>query len=103
MELIQGQFEIVVIVIGAFLGSVKASIQFDKDKHCVYKFLDVLIGMFIGIAVAYHYGSAFSTWIMGLIAVLGGVSGAMVLDVILQVLPTIAKDVILKLVKKFFD
>lgn len=103
MEFVAEHLDSVLIFIGAVLGATKASLEFDKDKHCVYRGLDVLLGVFVGTVIAYHYGSQFSVWLMGLVALMGGVSGAMTIDVFMQVLPTIAKSLIRKFVKKFFE
>lgn len=103
MELIHSNVDIALIVIGAILGAAKASVEIDGDKPWLYRGLDILLGVFVGVTVAYHYGSQFSVWLMGLVALIGGVSGALVVDVFLQVLPTITKQLIIKKVKKFFE
>lgn len=103
MEIVVAHLDAVLIFIGAVLGATKASLEFDKDKHCAYRGLDVLLGVFVGTVIAYHYGSQFSIWLMGLVALMGGVSGAMVIDVFMQVLPTIAKSIIRKYIKKYFE
>lgn len=103
MELVAQNLDAVLIFIGAVLGATKASLEFDKDKHCAYRGLDVLLGVFVGTVVAYHYGSQFSVWLMGLVALVGGVSGAMLIEVFMQVLPAIARSLIAKYIKKFVN
>lgn len=103
MDVLHSNVDIALIIVGAFLGAAKASIEIDGAKTWLYRGLDILLGVFVGVTVAYHYGSQFSVWLMGLVALIGGVSGALVVDVFLQVLPTITKQLIIKKVKKFFE
>lgn len=103
MEIVAQNLDTVLIFIGAVLGATKASLEFDKDKHCAYRGLDVLLGVFVGILVAYHYGSQYSVWLMGLVALVGGVSGAMVIEVFMQMLPAIARGIISKYIKHFIN
>lgn len=103
MDALLGYIDVIIIVVGSVLGATKASLAFDKDKHCLTRLLDVLLGMFVGTLSAYHYGSHYSIWLMGLVSLVGGVSGAMVIDMWLQILPTVAKSVIVKKIKKLIE
>lgn len=94
--------DVYVVVIGSLLGSFKASVELDKGKPFCPRCLDIAIGLFVGVAVAFHFGAMFSLWLNGLLAVVGGACGAMIVEVFLQVLPTLAKDIIVNRVKKFF-
>lgn len=84
----------VVIILGATLGSIKASVEFDRDKSLWSRLLDILLGVFVGIAVAAHFGASFNTWLSGLLAVVGGASGAVVLEVLMQMLPSVTRKFI---------
>lgn len=84
----------IVITLGATLGSFKASVEFDRGKTIGPRLLDLLLGVFVGIAVAAHFGSDFNAWLSGLLAVVGGASGAVVLEVIIQLLPSVTRKLI---------
>lgn len=84
----------VVITLGATLGSFKASVEFDRDKTLWPRLIDILLGVFVGIAVAAHFGASFNTWLSGLLAVVGGASGAVVLEVLMQMLPSVTRKFI---------
>ena len=88
----------VVIILGATLGSIKASVEFDRGKAIWPRLIDILLGVFVGIAVAAHFGASFNTWLSGLLAVVGGASGAVVLEVIMQLLPSVTRKLIKDLV-----
>jgi hypothetical protein len=84
----------IVILVGAVLGSFKASVEFDREKALCPRSLDVALGVFIGVAVASHFGSSFNRWLSGLLSVVGGASGAVVLEVIMQMLPSMTRKVV---------
>ena len=81
----------VVILVGAILGSFKASVEFNREKALCPRLLDVFLGVFIGVAIAHHFGSSFNQWLSGLLSVVGGASGAVVLEVIMQMLPSMTR------------
>lgn len=93
VELTQ-HLDIIIVVVGSFLGSVKASVEFDRGKPLCHRVLDIVIGLFAGIAVTLHFGAEFNLWLNGLLAVVGGSSGAMALEVVLQMLPSITRNVL---------
>ena len=86
--------DVLVIAIGSLLGSVKASVEFDKDKPICSRMIDVALGVYIGVSVAFHFGASFSLWLNGLLSVVGGASGAMVLEVIMQMIPSVTRKFI---------
>lgn len=90
---------LIVVFIGAFLGSVKASVEFDKDKKFFARMVDVFLGVFCGMAIAYHFQNQGSVALSGLLALVGGAGGAMVLEVIMQMIPGITK----RFVKNWVD
>ena len=84
----------VVICVGAVLGSFKASVEFDREMALCPRMLDVFLGVFIGVAVAHHFGSSSNQWLSGLLSVVGGASGAVVLEVLLQMLPSVTRKIV---------
>lgn len=101
MELLLANVDLILVVVGSVLGSVKASVEFNEKRTCLQRAIDIALGVFIGTAGAYHYGSEFSIWLKGLIALIGGVSGALVLEVFMQLLPSLAKKFIVGIADKF--
>lgn len=99
MDYIVAHFDLVLVVLGSLLGSVKASWEFEKEQHCFARFLDISLGVFIGVTVAYNYGSEWSIWLEGLVALIGGVSGTMIVEVFMQLLPGILREAIQKFIK----
>lgn len=91
--------DLFVIAVGSILGSVKASVEFDKDKPICSRVIDVALGVYVGVAVAFHFGASFSLWLNGLLSVVGGASGAMVLEVIMQMIPSVTR----KFIKNWID
>ncbi len=100
MNEIAQHLDIFVVVIGAALGSFKASQEFDKDNPFCNRSIDVAIGIFVGLSMAFHFGAQFSLWLSGLLAVVGGASGAMVLEVLMQMLPSITRKIVKDWVSK---
>lgn len=100
MEIIYEHVDLIIIVSGALIGSIKASVEFDKDKHCVVRAIDIFLGVFCGVMLARHFHNAGSAALGGLLALVGGVSGAVVIEVFVQMLPSIAKKAIKNVVEK---
>lgn len=100
MEAIYEHVDLIIIVLGALIGSFKASVEFDKDKRCVARTIDIFLGVFCGVMLARHFHNAGSTALSGLLALVGGVSGAVVVEVFMQMLPSIAKKAIKNVVDK---
>ena len=93
--------DIIIVVIGSSLGSIKASVELDNGKPLFHRTLDIIIGVFSGVAATFYFGAEFNVWLNALLATVGGASGAMVLEVILQMLPSITKKVLKKYISKF--
>ena len=91
--------DVIFVIVGAGLGSFKASVEFDKAKPICNRSVDLALGLFIGLAVAFHFGATFSLWLNGLLAIVGGASGAMVIEVVMQMIPSVTK----KVVKNWID
>lgn len=100
MAHIQLNFDFLAIVIGALLGSAKANTEFGKHKTCIPRLIDLFVGVFCGIALALHFANRDSAALSGGLALLGGVSGTMAIDVFLQMLPSIVKKYIKNTVDK---
>lgn len=78
----------------SIIGSLKSSIEFDADKTCFVRWVDVLIGCICGMALVHHYASHLSIGLSALVAVVGGASGALALDAFLSILPTMIRNVV---------
>lgn len=100
MEYINANLDLLVMFLGAFVGAIKASAEFDKDKTCVPRTIDIALGVFIGVMLARHFHNSQSISLSGLLALVGGVSGAVVVEVFMQMLPSIAKKAIKNVVDK---
>ncbi len=92
-----------VIFICALIGSFKASVEFDKAKTCFARGIDVMIGLIAGVASVYHFASDLSLALSALVALVGGASGAMVLDVIMTMLPSLTKFSVKAWLKKWLQ
>lgn len=92
--------QLIIVGVGCFLGAFKASIEFDKDKDCLHKAINTLLGVFTGAALALHFGTHHGAWLNGLVALIGGASGAMVIDTLLQMLPMLTRKYIKEWVNK---
>lgn len=88
------------ILFCAVLGAVKASIEFDANKPFIIKLLDMGIGVACGLAVVHHFANSLSIGLSCLAALIGGASGAMCLEVFMQMLPNIARTAIKNIVNK---
>lgn len=100
MEIIYEHVDLIIIVSGALIGSIKASVECDKDKRGVARAIDIFLGVFCGVMLARHFHNAGSAALGGLLALVGGVSGAVVIEVFVQMLPSIAKKAIKNVVEK---
>ena len=98
MENILEHVDIVFVVAGALFGSLKASAELDRDKAPFVRWIDILLGFFCGTTVAFHFNNPGAPFLSGLIAMVGGVSGATAVEVILQMVPGIVNKVISKVV-----
>lgn len=98
MENILEHVDVVFVVAGALFGSLKASAELDRDKAPFVRWVDILLGFFCGTTVAFHFNNPGAPFLSGLIAMVGGVSGATAVEVILQMVPGIVNKVISKVV-----
>lgn len=93
-------YDLIAIVIGALLGSAKANTEFSRDKTCTARVLDLALGIFCGVTLALHFANNQSATLSGGLALLGGVSGGVVVDVFTQMVPSIARKAIKNIVDK---
>lgn len=89
----------IIVFFGALTGSIKASAETGRGKALVVRLVDIMLGVFVGTALAHHYGTTEQEWLRGLLALVGGVSGTLVIEVFLQMLPRLARDMITKICK----
>lgn len=85
---------LIVIIIGSILGSVKANFNDKENKPKYVKCFNVILGIFCGISVALHYQAELATWLVGLSALASSMISVTTLDTIYLLAPTIAKFVI---------
>jgi len=94
-------YHIVLIVIGSVVGSLKASMMYDKDKGTVSKVVNICVGVFGGCNVAAHFASELSVWLASLLSLLAGASSALVVEVLMQSTPQIVKLVVEKYTQRY--
>lgn len=90
----------IIIVLGAFLGSVKTCYTINQSTPLCEKMIDISLGLFCGVMVGHYFTNNMNLYVTGLLALLGGIAGAVVIDVIIELLPKIAKDYITNFVRK---
>lgn len=98
MGLFDSHLEFIIIFLGALVGAIKSSTEYDKKKRFIPRLIDVLIGIFSGVALAYHFNND-SLALNGILALVGGVSGSIVVDVGMQMLPNLTQSIL----KRWFD
>lgn len=101
MEITQDVVEFSVLVIGALLGAFKGVMAYGQGKPLCYKCVDTGLGAYIGIVLAKHYASEWNMWYAAVLAVVAGASGAMVVDVALRLIPSVAKDIMKAWAQRF--
>lgn len=92
-----------IIVFCSTIGSVKASIEFDADKKCFPRGVDIVVGIICGMALVHHYANHLSISLSALVAVVGGAGGALALEAFLSLLPAVTRKVIQKWINKFIE
>lgn len=85
---------LVVIIIGSILGSMKANFNDKEDKPRYVKCFNVVLGMFCGISVASHYQTELATWLVGLSALGSSMISVTALDTIHTLAPALTKFII---------
>lgn len=86
--------EIYLISICSLLGSTKAIIELDRQKSFCYRSVDIILGLIAGILIAFHYSDNLSIWFRLGLAIIGGATGALLIETLLQMLPQILSKVI---------
>lgn len=89
----------IIVVIGALLGSIKTSMVINAEASICDKWLDVMLGLFCGIMAGYHFSNELNVYITGLNALLGGIGGAIIIEVIIELLPKATKQIITNYLK----
>lgn len=85
---------IIVIVVGALLGSIKANFNDKEQKTNCVRLINIVIGVFCGISVALHYEVNLATWLVGLVALTASMLSVSVLDTLYLATPTVTKLII---------
>lgn len=88
-----------VMVGGALLGAIKSATEFGKHKGLLLIVVDVAIGTFCGVSLAKHFHNTGSLPLSALLSIVGGSCGAVVIEVLMQMVPNMAKTFI----KKWFS
>lgn len=89
----------VVVVLGAIFGSVKTCMALHQDANLCDSILDIFIGVFCGILVGLHFSNELNVPVSGLIALVAGAAGAIILEVIVEMLPSAARKYITRYLK----
>lgn len=101
MEMPQDAVEFSVLVIGALLGAFKGVMAYSQGKPLCSKCVDAGLGAYVGVVLAKHYSSEWNIWYAAVLAVVAGASGAMIVDVVLRLIPTVAKDLLKAWAQRF--
>lgn len=89
--------DVLVIIFGSLLGSMKANLN-DKEYRTVFsRVLNVLLSIFCGIVVGFHYLNGLTIWFTGLVAMTISMLSVSILDTLYILAPVIAK----KLIKRY--
>ena len=102
LEVINYVFELnplIIIIIGSFLGSIKTSSIINNEGSYKDKLLDICLGMFCGVMAGHHFSNELNGYLTGLIALLGGISGAIIIEVVIELLPKATKQIITNYLK----
>lgn len=92
-----------IIVLGALLGSIKTSQTINQNRHLCEKWLDIMLGLFCGVMVGHYFTQGINLYITGLLALIGGVAGAIVIEVLIELLPKLSRSYIINFFKKSKD
>lgn len=90
-----------IIITGSLLGSIKASSMINRCKSFFEKSLDIFLGSFCGIMSGHYFNTENNLYISGLVSLLAGIAGAIIIEVIIELLPSATKQVITKYLKNF--
>lgn len=90
-----------IIVIGALIGSVKTSYIINREDSGCDVAIDICLGLFCGIMAGYHFSNELNVYITGLISLLGGIGGAIITEVIIELLPKASKEIIIMYLKNY--
>lgn len=93
----------VVLSVCALVGSLKASAEFGKSKQCFARGVDIVIGVIVGLSAVHHFGSSLSLGLSAMVGLIGGASGAMVIEVAMQVVPSVSRTSLKAWLKKLIE
>lgn len=86
----------IVALLGALLGSVKSSLDSDREPSRCVRLFNILIGIFCGLNIAHIFHKELELGYIGLIALVGAMVGANILEVISDLAPDMVKRYIKK-------
>lgn len=101
LEVIKVLFEFnhLVIIVGSLLGSIKTSLVINSEASVCDKWLDICLGLFCGVMAGHHFSNNLNVYVSGLIALLGGIGGAIIIEVIIELLPRATRQFITNYLK----
>lgn len=94
VEFILSNLVFIVAIVGSLLGSFKATLEKDTPVPRVVKCFNTAIGVFCGMNVSHVFHQELELGYIGLIALISAMIGSNVLDVISELAPGIAKNLI---------
>lgn len=84
----------IIIVIGSLIGSIKANFSNKDEQSKAGRAVNIILGVFCGIALAKHYSNDLTVWFSGLLALTGAMLSVTVLETIYLIAPTITRLII---------
>lgn len=85
----------IIIFVGAFLGSFKSQTLSSVDSSAI-KALNVMIGLYAGTAVAFHYLGSTGYWVSAIIALIASSLTVALMDALFKMAPSIAERLVEK-------
>lgn len=87
----------VAVVVGAFVGSVKAQLL-SQNGTVLQKVINIIVGIFAGITLAFHYIGDISPWGAAVLALIASSMSVAVIDAMSGMAP----EIVNKLIEKWF-
>lgn len=87
----------VIIITGTILGSSKAYFLGSHSGSKIARFVNIVVGIYFGASVAFHYSQTISSWAAGVISLIGSSLSVAMIDALFKITPEITD----KLTKKY--
>lgn len=84
----------IIIIIGSLIGSIKANFSNKDEQSKCSRMINVMLGVFCGIALAQHYSNNLTVWFSGLLALTVSMLSVTVLETVYLIAPTVTKVII---------